>query len=394
MSGTAPGNGSHLALEDVAKAVLELTGERELAPLVARFLEKLRSWAAPSAVLAAVREPASDSGWRLLSALCSGSGPLGAERSVRQLVEDVPEGLARPSLVRPAREVPGVRVRENCIVPWSSEGESGVLLLRGVSESRAPNLADAVALLSAPVWPRLLGGPASGIEASVAELRRLAERLGRDAARQLERLEAARETAGTEPSPEADRLAELEHQLESTRSELEAAARHVDEQRRAAQGAAAAARAAEEARAVAVRELEEERSRAGRTSFELEGLKMRAAALEKTLESERERAREVEGLSARLAASQSELAAAVAALEERRRAGDASSSSARAAEEARQKLAERVTALERALEDLEGERDRARREPVGAGGRGRRRPGAASRGGGGAGDRQGRRRRA
>ena len=74
-------------------------------------------------------------------ALCTGSGPLGAERSLRQFVEDLPEDLARPSLVHPRREIPGVKVRENCLVPWSCEGESGVLLLRGVTP-RAP-----------PTWP-------------------------------------------------------------------------------------------------------------------------------------------------------------------------------------------------------------------------------------------------
>ena len=181
-----------LSLEEVAQAVLDLCAERTLEDFVARFLDHLRRWAAPSAVLAAVRDPAAGSGWKLLPALCAGSGPLGAERSVRQLIEDVPQDLARPSLVRPGNEMPGVRVRENCVVPWSCEGESGVLMLRGVVHPPPPNLADAVALLCAPVWPRLLGGPAARVEASVAELGRLAERLRDDADRQVERLQSAR----------------------------------------------------------------------------------------------------------------------------------------------------------------------------------------------------------
>ena len=198
---TAPDDDTRapLTLEEVAQQVLELTAERTLEGLASRFHECLRHWAAPSAVLAAVRDPAAESGWRLLPALCAGSGPLGAERSVRQLVEELPEDLGRPSLVHPAREIPGVRVRENCLVPWSCEGESGVLMLRGVAHPSTPNLADAVAVLAAPAWPRMLGGPAARVESGVAELRRLAERLRDDADRQLERLRAARPAAVEEP---------------------------------------------------------------------------------------------------------------------------------------------------------------------------------------------------
>lgn len=219
-----------LPLEDVAHAVLDLAGQRELPALVARFLETVRAWAAPSAVLAGIRDPAAAGGFRLLPALSTGSGPLGIERSLRQLVEEVPEGLARPTLVRPGGEVPGARVRENCVVPWSYEGDSGVLVLRGIADTRPPNLADAVALLSTVVWPRLLGGPASRVEAGVAELGRLAERLRDDAARQLERLEAARppvpEEGAAAPPPE-DRVAELERQLAAARAELAAAQQEV-----------------------------------------------------------------------------------------------------------------------------------------------------------------------
>lgn len=213
-----------LTLEDVAPAVLDLTGQRELAGLVARFLDTVRTWAAPSAVLAGVRDPAAASGWKLLPALSAGSGPLGIERSLRQLVEELPEGLARPSLVRPGPEVHGARVRENCVVPWSYEGDSGVLVLRGIAEARPPNLADAVAVLANAVWPRLLGGPASRVETSVADLGRLAERLRDDVARQLERLEAARPKAEEEAvaaPPEEPREAELERQLETAQRELE-----------------------------------------------------------------------------------------------------------------------------------------------------------------------------
>jgi hypothetical protein len=218
------GAAAPLTLEEVASVLQDLAGRRELADLVTHFLETMRTWATPSAVLAGVRDEAAPSGFRLLPALSAGSGPLGIERSLRQLVEELPEGLARPSLVRPGGDVPGARVRENCVVPWSCEGEQGILVLRGVAEARPPNLADAVALLAGVVWPRLLGGPAARVEASVAELGRVAERLKDEVARQLERLEAARprpvEAEAAEPLPES-REPELERALEATRRELE-----------------------------------------------------------------------------------------------------------------------------------------------------------------------------
>jgi hypothetical protein len=223
MSTETPSPGP-LTLEDVAQAVIDLSGQRELSALVARFLEMIRLWAGPSAVLAGIREPAAPRGWRLIPVLSAGSGPLGVERSLQQLVDEVGEGLSRPTLMRPAREVPGARVRENCVVPWSCEGDSGVLVLRGVAETRPPNLAEAVALLASLIWPRLLGGPAARVEAGVAELGRLAERMRDDVARQLERLEAARPQPVSESeaaAQAASREAELEQQLESARRQVE-----------------------------------------------------------------------------------------------------------------------------------------------------------------------------
>jgi hypothetical protein len=214
-----------LSLEEVAQATVDLSAERTLGDALTLFRETLRRWAAPSALLAAVRDPAAESGWRLLPTLCAGSGPLGADRLVQQLMEDVPRDLSRPSLVRAGRDMPGVKVRENCVVPWSCEGESGVLMLRGVVDASPRNLAEAVALLAAPVWPRLFGGPAERVEASVAELGRLAERLRSEADRQLERLEAARPPRVVEPPPEvpvdAGRMAALEEQLAAARKQID-----------------------------------------------------------------------------------------------------------------------------------------------------------------------------
>ncbi len=280
MSDKADDTHPPLSVEEVARAVLELTAESALEGFATRFLERLRAWAAPSAVLAAVRDPAAGSGWRLLPALSAGSGPLAAERSVRQLVEEMPEDLSRPSLVRPGHEIPGVRVRENCVVPWACEGESGVLMLRGVAHPSPPNLAEAVALLAAPVWPRLLGGPVARVEASVAELRRLADRLREDAERQIERLQAARPPVVTEAPPEepadASRLADLEQQVGAARREA------VD--------ARAVTKATEEGVAAARKELAEAEASVSRLVLEREELRQQVTTLEKALgEAEEER---------------------------------------------------------------------------------------------------------
>ena len=297
-----------LSLEEVAQAVLELAQERSLEGFVTRFLEKVRAWAAPSGVLAAARDSAAESGWRLLPALSTGSGPLGAERLIRQFLDELPEGLARPSLVRPAHATAGVRMRGNCLAPWSCEGESGVLVLRGVADPAPPNLADAIALLSVPVWPRLLGGPAARVEASVAELRRLADRLRDDADRQVERLQAARTPVVAEPQAAdpvaARRLAELEEKLavasaeaerlsalgDALRSEGLAVSARLVEERRAAAEAGASAQAARESLTVAREGLAEAEERAAALALEREELRQQVAALEKALvEAEEER---------------------------------------------------------------------------------------------------------
>jgi hypothetical protein len=367
-----------LPLDEVARAVLELTAERTLEGFAGRFLDVLRRWASPSAVLAAVRDPAAEAGWRLLPALCAGSGPLGAERSVRQLVEELPEDPARPSLVRPSREIPGVKLRENCLVPWWCEGESGVLVLRGVAPAGPPNLADAVALLSAPVWPRLLGGPAARVESSVDELRRLAERLGADAGRQIERLKAARAPAVPEPSAaepvEASRLAELEQRLDAARGEVDrlnglieslrsegagAAARLLDEQR-AAVGAQAVARAAEE-------KLAEARAEVDRLNALVESLRSEQAGAGARL-LEQQRAHE-EAKAAALAAERAKVeeakagasAAEAGVAAARKELADAEASVARLILE-REELRQQVATLEKALGEAEEERDEFHRE--------------------------------
>jgi hypothetical protein len=353
-----------LPLEEVAQAVRELSAEPTLEGFAARFLERVRRWAAPSAVLAAVRDPGAGSGWRLLPALCAGSGPLGAERSVRQLVEELPQDLTSARLVRPGTEIPGARMRANCVVPWSWEGESGVLLLRGVTGAGPTNLAEAIALVSAPVWPRVLAGPAERVESSVAELRRLAERLRDDADRQIERLQAAREAAPpapSEPPADASRLRELEQQLAAARAEVErlsaaaestrseGTAARLLEQQRAAVDAKAEARAAKEG-------LADAREEEVRLKALVEQLQSEKAAAAWRREEERTaEEKQAEASKAAIDAAEEGRAAA------RKELADAEASVARLIVE-REELRQQVTTLEKALGEAEEERDEFHRE--------------------------------
>lgn len=261
-----------LALEDVAQAARELAAQPELSALVARFLDLVRTWASPSAVLAAARAPETESGWRLLPALSVGSAPLGIDRSLARMVEETPECLVRPTIVQPPEEIPGVKVRDNCIVPWWHEGETGLLVLRGVPRPYPPNLADALALVSAPVWPRLLGGPASRVEALVAELQALSSRLQGETARQLERLQAARPPEPAVPATEAPidagGLAELEAQLAAAQGEARRAVAEQEQTRQRLERAERARRTAEEERDRARGEAEELATRVGSQAAE------------------------------------------------------------------------------------------------------------------------------
>jgi predicted nucleic acid-binding Zn-ribbon protein len=403
-----------LQLEDVARASAELAAEPELDKLLARFLDRVREWASPSALLAAVRDPAAESGWRLLPALSLGSGPLGAERALPRLIDETPGCLERPTLFQPGESAPGVQLRDNCIVPWVHESESGVLLLRGLPRPSAPNLGEAVAVLAAPVWPRLLGSPAARVESLVVELRRVAERLEEDAGRHLERLRASRPPAAPGPGENetgrVDRAAELETQLEAARQEgerstverdelrerliaLETALKEAEAERDRVLAEAAGlderkretedrARVAAEALSAAQRELESARAEGEHATLEWEELKGRVATLQEALqntEAERDGARdESERLAARAESLQTERASAVEQLEEHRRAV---SDGARTAEDAlasvKQELesarleAQRATGelgelrgrlatLEEALPAAESERDEVR----------------------------------
>lgn len=365
-----------LLLEDVARAAAELNAEAELAGVIARFHERLREWSTPSAVLAAVKDPSSESGWRLLAPLSFGSGPLGVERSIPQLVESAPGCLERPTVVHPQEEVPGVRPRDNCIVPWAHEGDSGILVLRGVPRPSPTNLGEAVAVLSAPVWPRLLGGPVPRIESLLADIRRAAETLGEDVERQLERLRTSRPSGEGPAGDEADasRAAELEQtrqegqQLQSERDSLKerllaletalkeseterdqslaevkklsarAESQHSEHATEVAQlvercrTAEAAARTAEEVRAASQRELDDARAEMEHSTLDWDELKGRVAVLQEALqdaEAERDRVRdEAERLSARIESLQTDQTTALEKVERGRKTAEAAAQTA------------------------------------------------------------------
>lgn len=346
-----------LDLERVAEAALQLAAERDLASAVRRFLEAAHQWASPSAVLAAVREPGGDPGWRLLPALCQGSASLGAERWIARLVEDEPRCLSTPTLLA-GQEVPGARVRDNWAVPWSFEDDSGLLLLRGVPRPQPAHLGAALALLAVPLWPRLLGGPAERVEAMVVALREAAVRLEAEAARQADRLQALRPSGLEEATA---RVASLEAELEAVRLEMQSRGEDMLRERAGAalrETEAGAALAAAEARARAAEEaLERSTAAGGADEAEAGALGRSLASAQDALASsqqqraqlEQELADRAESHLAEVQAAQSAAAAQVQELQ----AAVASAEAARAA------ALQAALAADQAREQAEHERGRA-----------------------------------
>jgi len=378
-----PDDKAPIPLDEVSRAALGLAAERDLGAALMGFLEQVKAWAAPSAILAAIRDPGGDSGWRLLPVLSSGSGPLGVERTLPQLVQEAPECLERPTLVRPREEVSGVRPRDNCVVPWWHDGESGILVLRGVPRPCPPNLPEAVALLSTPLWSRLVGGPGARVEAGLAQLQRLAERIREDAGRHIDGLKAVASMPAPAPGPDPAQLAALEQQVEAARLEAQGASAARDELKarvaelqKAREEAAVNARATDTALGLARRELTEARQETQRAILELEDFRERHTALEKTLraaEAERDRLKgELDEGSARPAADAGQLEAARKELADAEQTARQMSEQqqqaearARAAEERRHEAEQRRQATDEELYKLREELAAAR-ESAGA----------------------------
>ncbi len=254
MSDPQDGQVEPVALDEAARAGSDVARREDAQGVAAAFLELVQRWAAPSAVLAAVRDPKGVAGFRLLPSLCTGSISLGIERTLARLVEDTPECLERPTVVR-GEEVPGIRVRDNVVVPWWCEGDFGLLVLRGVPRPSRPGLGEALSLAGASVWPRLLGSPAGRLEALLGELGAAADRLASESGRQLERLKAAAAPAPADDAAAA-RVTELEQTLARLQQEREPHAQQLASAQSGLESAQAERAAALDRLAAAARELE------------------------------------------------------------------------------------------------------------------------------------------
>jgi len=338
-----------IPLDEVSRAILDLAAQKDLGALASRFLELVRNWGAPTAILAAAEDAGSESGWRLLPALCAGTGPLGAERVIARLVTETPECRQRPLLVKPAEDAAGVRVRDNWIVPWSHEGDSGVLVLRGVAPGGPPNVGEAVLAAAAALWPRLLGTPADRMQELIEDLGAAAARLQAESVRQLDRLRQARHL----PS---DERAELEARLAAAQEQLETGVQAHESARARIAELEASLGEADRRRSQAESEREEARAELARAAARLAGLEQAAgsaqaaAARLSEAEAERDQARaEAQRLSERVA--ELERAASAAA----RRAEEADQAKAAAqvsSSSAHQELAAKAAALDAALSEL------------------------------------------
>jgi hypothetical protein len=284
-----------VSLDEAARAAVELSTHGDASGVAAAFLELVQRWANPSAVLVALRDPAAPAGWRLVPGVCAGSITLGIEKTLARMVEDTPECLARPSVLR-GEEVPGIRVRDNVVVPWWSEADSGLLVLRGVPRPARAGLGEALALVGATVWPRLLGAPATRIEALVRELSAGAARLEAEAGRQLDRLRAATPPPAAEQNAALEaRLGELEAQLaalgkergikalelESARAELEEGRKQLDTARRQLETAGLDLAAARQQGENARRELEAAREDRRNAERDLEAARRELASVQR-----------------------------------------------------------------------------------------------------------------
>lgn len=363
--------GTVISLEDAARRALELAARRDLESALSGFLELVQSWARPSAVLAAA--VGAESGWRLLPALCVGLGPAEAAALLGRTVETVPEA----PVLQTGEAPPGVEVRDHWVLPWWHEGESGVLLLRSVPRDAAPNLGPALAVIAAPLWPRLLGSPAARLEGLLADVQRAAGLLEREAAKQAERL--LRAVPPPDPAEET-RLSDLEAAAAAAREEArqagtlqleaqarvttaEEALRLAQAERDAARAEAAAARGERDA---AQAERDATRAEVGRQRASLEQAGARQAAVEEQVEEARrallaadaraQAARDVEGqrdlaraeaerLTARVEQLAAQQAASASQMRELQQAVEAARAAAaehaRQSDEARRALAER-----------------------------------------------------
>lgn len=221
-----------LSMDEVAAAGLALAAAADLAGMGRLLHQRLEAWAAPSLVLCIERDAGADGGWRTVPELTAGTLSAGVERSLARMIEEAPAGtLARPTLLRTEVTAANVRPRDNVIVPWAWSGALGYLVLRGVPRPAPANLAEAVALMCLPLWPRLHPAQAASplasapsreaLDASRSELAALGKKL---AALEKARAtaEADRDRAENEAAELRDRVEALEHQVERVEEERRA----------------------------------------------------------------------------------------------------------------------------------------------------------------------------
>ena len=294
--------------------------------MAARFLALVESWAAPSAVLCAYRDPAAPDGVRMVPELTSGAVSGTPERALAKLfAEHPPDSLTRPTLLGPAEGPTGFKVRDTLVIPWS-HGSSvlGFLVLRGLPRPQPSNLGDAVVLLSQAMWSRVVPPASTAPSAGPAAGQSAEDRL-RDLGRLAERLVADWQEAKTASEGERKKV---EAQLAMLQGEVEAG--------KTAVAAAEEGRAAGEAAAKAREQAEAERDAARAEAAEAKG---RGESLQRDLDATR--------------AEGTELKARVGTLERGVDAARAEVGSSRASAEA---------ASGKAKEQAESERDAARSE--------------------------------
>lgn len=352
-----PAEKPSLSVEEISSGTVAVAAQPDLAAMASRFFALVQSWGAPSVVLCVEKDDGAETGWRLIPELTSGPAPAGIERSVAKFVSDAPPGsLVHPALVRPTDEVSGlhVKLRDSWVVPWACGGSSGFLLLRGIPQPYPPNLGDAVALASQPLWPRL--GRPRRLEDLLDNARGVAERLA------AEVRDASQGLASQPPSAPAVDPAEtaaLKQKVET----LEEAARTLEKARSAAEAERDRVRGEAEAeRDRARREAEELRGRFEETRRELTALQTKVDGIEKarsTADEDRARAEdEAAELRDQVERLEREAETHKALAEEGRRAieegRNALDESRRAQEETRRALEESQRSLEQTRRAQEG----------------------------------------
>jgi predicted nucleic acid-binding Zn-ribbon protein len=272
---------SAIPWEQVAAGASALGAGTRITEMAARFLGLVESWASPSAVLCAYRDPSAPEGVRMVPELTSGSVTTAAERSLAKLFTDYPpDAITRPTLLAPAEGAAGMRVRDTLVIPWSQGASaSGFLVLRGLPRPQPANLGDAVSLLAQALWSRLglHVAPASEVDAARTGIETRLRELGRV----VEHVEADWRAVRSAGEAETDRLngelAALRGQVESLQKAVSAT-----EQDKADAEAAGKARAQAEAERDAARsEATELRGRIETAQREADSLRGQVESLQK-----------------------------------------------------------------------------------------------------------------